>query len=192
MLEWKPTQITIPLLGYHQVQNAATAYTALQVARQNGIEVNLSAIKEGFSKVSWPGRFEILQSNPVVVVDAAHNRDSALKLRMALDDYFPGKKVVMVFGASEDKDVPGMFAELLPRVNKVIATRSYHPRALEPESLVEIAHQFGKPVEIILKVEDAVEKALHYSDPETMVLVTGSIFIAGGARHTWYNQISDA
>ncbi|HEX7972996.1 MAG TPA: folylpolyglutamate synthase/dihydrofolate synthase family protein, partial [Anaerolineales bacterium] len=97
-----PTRLKIPLLGYHQVENAATAYAALQVARENGIPIDEAAIQAGFARVSWPGRFEVLQRNPPVVIDSAHNRDSALKLRLALDDYFPGWPVVLVFGASED------------------------------------------------------------------------------------------
>ncbi|HEX9029558.1 MAG TPA: folylpolyglutamate synthase/dihydrofolate synthase family protein, partial [Anaerolineales bacterium] len=123
----EPTRLNIPLLGYHQVENAATAYAALQVAREHGIPLDEAAIIKGFSEVSWPGRFEVLQRNPPIVIDSAHNRDSALKLRLALDDYFPGWPVVLVFGASEDKDIAGMFAELMPRIRQVVATRSFHP-----------------------------------------------------------------
>jgi dihydrofolate synthase/folylpolyglutamate synthase len=190
IFEWEPTRVTIPLLGYHQVENAATAYTALQIARKSGLEINEEDIHSGFKDVDWPARFELLQMNPAVVIDSAHNRDSALKLRLALDDYFPGKKVVLVFGASEDKDIEGMFAELMPRIEQVIATKSYHPRAMEPESMVEIAHRFGKPVRVIQEVEDAVETALKLVNENGLVLVAGSIFIAAGARHTWYNRNS--
>ena len=186
--EWEPTRLTIPLLGYHQVENAATAYTALQVARKSGLEVSESAIRKGFTDVSWSARFEVLQGRPPVVIDSAHNRDSALKLRLALDDYFPGQPVILVFGASEDKDIDGMFAELMPRVSQVIATRSYHPRAMEPENLVECARRFGKPVKVVPTVEDALEEALRLAGREDMVLVTGSIFVAAGARITWYNR----
>lgn len=188
ILEWEPTRISIPLLGYHQVENAATAYTALQIARKSGLEVSEEHIRSGFQVVDWPARFEILQMDPAVVIDSAHNRDSALKLRLALDDYFPGKRVVLVFGASEDKDIEGMFAELMPRVEQVIATKSYHPRALEPDALVEIVHRFGRPVRVIPEVEDAVDAALKMVNENGLVLVTGSIFIAAGARHTWYNR----
>jgi dihydrofolate synthase/folylpolyglutamate synthase len=185
--EWEPTRLTIPLLGYHQVENAATAYTALQTAGSRGLEVSEAAIRQGFAKVSWPCRFEVLQRYPPVVVDSAHNRDSALKLRLALDDYFPGLPVVLVFGASEDKDIHGMFAELMPRVRQVIATRSYHPRAIDPEMLVELAHQFGRPVKIVEAVENALDEAIQLADGEAMVLVAGSIFIAAGARNAWYS-----
>jgi len=186
--EWEPTRLTLPLLGYHQVENAATAYGALQTARSRGLAVSETAIREGFANVNWPCRFEVLQRDPPVVVDSAHNRDSALKLRLALDDYFPGYPVILIFGASEDKDVNGMFAELMPRVRQVIATRSYHPRAVDPEELVELAHRFGRPAKMVETVEDSLEEAIHAAGGEAMILAAGSIFIAAGARNAWFSQ----
>jgi dihydrofolate synthase/folylpolyglutamate synthase len=188
---WEPTQVNIPLLGYHQVENAATAYVALQIARQRGLAIEESAIRKGFKEVFWPGRFEILQRNPPVVIDSAHNRDSALKLRLALDDYFPGMPVILVFGASEDKDIEGMYAELMPRVSQVIATRSYHPRAKDPEELVELAHRYGRPAKLVPTVEDALEEALQLTGDDTLILVTGSLFVAAGARETWYQRYKE-
>jgi dihydrofolate synthase/folylpolyglutamate synthase len=186
---WEPTHLQIPLLGYHQVENAATAYAALQVAKSNGMPLSEAHIRDGFLSVSWAGRFEILQRDPPVVIDSAHNRDSALKLRLALDDYYPGIPVVLVFGASEDKDIEGMFAELMPRVRQVIATRSYHPRSMDPELLLELAHRFGRPAKVVEKVEDAVAEALRIAGNGALVLVAGSLFIAAGARWTWFNGL---
>jgi dihydrofolate synthase/folylpolyglutamate synthase len=189
--EWEPTRLNIPLLGFHQVENAATAYTALQVARQCGLAIGESAIRAGFSRTVWPGRFEILQRYPPVIIDSAHNRDSALKLRLALDDYFPGYPVVLVFGASEDKDIHGMFAELLPRVRQVVATRSFHPRAIEPEKLVEMAHQFGCPAKAVTPIEAALEEAIDLAEGEAVVLAAGSVFIAAAVRHAWMSLHSE-
>ena len=186
--EWEPTRLQIPLLGYHQIENGATAFTALRIVNEAGIPITRSDIRRGFLQVSWPGRFEILQREPPIIIDSAHNRYSALKLRLALDDYFPGLPVVLIFGASEDKDVEGMFAELMPRVRQVIATRSYHPRAMEPERLEKLAHRYGRPAKVIEKVEDALEEAIQVADGEALVLATGSIFVAAGVRHTWYQR----
>jgi dihydrofolate synthase/folylpolyglutamate synthase len=185
---WSPVELNIPLLGYHQIENAATAYAALQAFSARALPVSEVAIRQGFAQVVWPGRFEIIQRDPPIVLDCAHNRDSALKLRLALDDYFPGMPVVMIFGASEDKDIEGMFAELLPRVGQVIATRSIHPRAIEPHKLVELAHHFGRPAMGIDKIEDAVDAAIQAAAGEALVLATGSIFVAAAVRDTWYNR----
>ena len=186
--DWQPTKLHIPLLGHHQVVNAATAFAVLQVARQRGLIVSEEAIRQGFHNTVWPGRFEVLQNEAgsTLVLDCAHNRDSALKLRLALDDYFPGKPVVMVFGASEDKDVLGMFSELLPRVREVIAVKSFHPRAMEPEMLVDLAHQSGCPARIVLDVAEALDEALNLAGLDAIILVTGSIFVAAGARIHWF------
>jgi len=186
LMEWEPTRLNIPLLGYHQVENAATAYAALNIFRNNALSISDAAIRQGFASVQWPGRFEVLQRTPPVVVDSAHNRDSAQKLRLALDDYFPGQPVILVFGASEDKDLHGMFAELLPRVWQVIATRSIHPRAMEPERIVEMAHQFGRPAKIVVDPPQALEEAMEMAGGDMMVLVAGSVFVAAGAREAWY------
>jgi dihydrofolate synthase/folylpolyglutamate synthase len=188
--EWETHRFSIPLLGYHQVENAATAYTALQMARQTGLEITESAIHHGFSSVFWPGRFEILRSEPPLILDSAHNRDSALKLRLTLDDYFPGRPVIMIFGASEDKDINGMFAELLPRVQQVIATQSFHPRAIEPEKLVELAHQFGCPAYAVPTVEEALMDANRHVEDRGVILVTGSIFVVAGIREVWFQKQS--
>ncbi len=96
----------------------------------------------------------------------------------------------MVYGASEDKDIDGMFAELLPRVQKVIATQSVHPRALEPEVIVKKALQRGSRATAIPLLEDALETALRQADPGTVVLVTGSIFVVAAARQVWLESSS--
>lgn len=183
--DWEPQHLHIPLLGYHQVENAATAYAVLQVMRENGWKISEKDIQQGFTQVYWPGRFEILRRNPPVVIDSAHNRDSALKLRLALDDYLPGQQVILVFGASEDKDIEGMFKELLPRVQRVIGTQSIHPRAMEPEKLVDLAHRFGRPAQAIVPIETALARALELAGEEMAVVVAGSLFVAAAARAIW-------
>lgn len=183
--DWEPTRLEIPLLGFHQVENAATAYAALQTACEQGLAMSESQIRSGFSQVEWPGRFEILRRDPPLVIDSAHNRDSALKLRIALVDYFPGYPVVLVIGASEDKDLFGIFAELAPNVRLVIATQAVHPRATDPQLLVDFAHQFGRPALAVATVPEALEEALRQAGNDAMILVAGSIFLAAAARDAW-------
>jgi len=188
--ETPPLLLTIPLLGHHQVENAATAYAALRAARANGITVSDADIQSGFAQVYWPARFEILQREPPLVIDSAHNPDSALKLRLTLDEIFPDRPVVLVFGASEDKDIGGMFAELLPRVRQLIVTQSFHPRASDPAHLQELAQGYGREVILVPKVEDALDEALRLAGKSALVLVTGSIFIAAAVRETWFKHLS--
>jgi dihydrofolate synthase/folylpolyglutamate synthase len=177
-----PLILSIPLLGAHQASNAATAYAALQIFDKYGLRINEEAIKLGFAKAFWPGRFEIIQNSPPVILDCAHNRDSALKLRLTLAEYYPGRQVILVFGASEDKDIQGMFAELLPSVKEMIAVKSYHPRAIGTDKLVGMAQAYGNLVICFEDIPDAVEKALELADNNSLVLVTGSIFVVAEAR----------
>ncbi len=180
-----PLELSIPLLGTHQVENAATAYAALLIARQEGFAIPDEAIRRGFVAVEWMGRFEILQTDPPVVLDSAHNQDSALRLAQTLQTYFPGRRVVLVFGASEDKDITGMFEELIPNVDELIATQSIHPRALEAGKLVEMAQPYGKSARAVVPLEDAMRAALEDAAPDGLVLVTGSLFVVAAARETW-------
>ncbi|UCD99131.1 MAG: bifunctional folylpolyglutamate synthase/dihydrofolate synthase [Chloroflexota bacterium] len=183
--------LTIPLLGDHQVVNAATAFAALQVACNTGVQVSEAGIQKGFRSVHWPARFEILQHFPPVVIDSAHNRDSAKKLRAVLEDYYPGMAFILVFGASEDKDIPGMFAELGPGVKKIVTTKSTHPRAADPLKLVEMAEEIGYPAVATNSVEEAMEAADRLAGGEALILVTGSIFVAAAARSTWLSRLRE-
>jgi dihydrofolate synthase/folylpolyglutamate synthase len=183
--EWVPPRFELPLLGHHQVVNAAVAYAALKAVDERGLSISEESIKRGFRNVSWPGRFQILSKEPAVVIDSAHNRDSALKLRIAIDDYFPGRKVLLIFGASEDKDLAGMMTELAPRVSRLIVTQASHPRAAKPDELAKLAREFGLKVEIVTPVREALKRALGMQYPDEVVLAAGSLFIAGEVLSVW-------
>lgn len=188
---WKPVKLSIPLLGFHQAQNAATAFAALQVAAQYGVKISDEDIVAGFAKVEWAGRFEILDRNPILIVDSAHNQDSALKLRLAMDDYLNGKSIILLFGVSEDKDIRGMLDQLMPRVDFFIATKSVHPRAMDAEKLVELAQQYGKPSLVTRSVEEGLSSALARVDKNSAIVAAGSLFVAAAVREIWQdnNQI---
>ncbi|MBL8057090.1 MAG: hypothetical protein JNK29_10355, partial [Anaerolineales bacterium] len=121
---------------------------------------------------------------PAVVVDGAHNRDSARRLAAALTDYFPGQRVILLFGASADKDIAGMFAELLPRVERLIVTQAVHPRAAEPEQLLTLAaaQDAAKPAEARAPAAAALARALELAGPDDVVLACGSLFVAAEVR----------
>lgn len=185
---WKPLLYKIPLLGGHQLENLATAYSAVRMVQSSGFRISEDAIRAGMEKVYWPGRFEIISREPMIVLDSAHNRDSALKLRLTLDDYLPGRDVVLLFGASEDKDVRGMLIDLMPRVTSVVATQSVHPRALPADEIVRFAHQMGRKARAIVPLEDAFQYALDTIQPGQVILAAGSIFLAAAVRDLWLKR----
>jgi len=180
-----PARITIPLLGLHQVDNAVTAYAALDTFQKIALPVDQQAFQDGFAKTVWPGRFEVLSPDPRIIVDCAHNRDSAARLRKTLLEYFPDRRAILVFGASEDKDIAGMLEELAPVTAQVILTRSFHPRAAEPDQLASQAQLIGVSARIVAEVADAMEVALQSIRENEIILATGSIFIATAVREAW-------
>ena len=181
-------RFNIPLLGLHQIENAAIAYTALKIS---GLEISDADIQKGFSEVKWPARFEVVRRDPPVIFDSAHNQDSFEKLTQALEDYFPGKKVYLIFGASEDKNIPGMFEEIRPKVKLMLVTRANHPRALEPEKIQGLAEQAKVPNEAVISVEAALARALEMSEKDgSIVLSAGSMFVTAEVMAAWKRRES--
>jgi dihydrofolate synthase/folylpolyglutamate synthase len=181
--------LDIRLLGQHQVENAATAYVALQQARKQGVPISEKAIHDGFAFTEWPARFEILRQDPPVVVDSAHNPDSARRLRQTIEEYFPNRPIVIIFGVSEDKNILGMVKELLPGTTQFICTQSTHPRAMGANALMNLVKAFGIPVIALDDVGKALEYALEIGRENAIVLVTGSIFVAATARIAWFENL---
>jgi dihydrofolate synthase / folylpolyglutamate synthase len=179
-------RLRIPLLGKHQVENAAIAYAALKTSE---IPIADQAIQRGFAQVQWPARFEILQREPPVVIDSAHNRDSARRLRETLDEYFPEIPVILIFCALEDKDIPGMLEELKPRTECVVATRADHPRAPSAEWMAEQVQKVGIPVEAIPAVSNALARALELAGNQKLVLSAGSVAFAGEVSAAWRKRL---
>lgn len=178
-----PLSLTIPLLGSHQVENAATAYAAL---RASGLNVSDEAIQKGFAAVKWRSRFEIARREPPVIFESAHNQDSFARLAQTLETYFPGRPVYLVLGASEDKNLAGMFAEMKPKIKKLIVTRADHPRALEVEGICRIAEQAGVESEAAQPVEAAFRRALELSEKDgSIVLSAGSMFVTAEVMTAW-------
>jgi len=178
-------EVVLPLLGDHQVENAAVAYLAIDRFRQNALPVSDDQIRDGFSKTYWPGRFEILNQNPPLILDCAHNLESCHQLMLTIQTMFPGYKILLIFGASEDKDIDGMFRELLPSVEQAIFTKSYHPRAISPVLLEQKVKSANIPTQVIETVADALQQALAMVNEQQVILVTGSIFVVAEARHAW-------
>ncbi len=184
-------EFQIPLLGDFQVINAVTSYAALDSLRGKGYTIDKSAVFTGFKNVNWPARFEVLRRQPPLIVDSAHNPASMGKLRDTLDKYFPDLPLILVFGISEDKQLNGMYQEILPRTSHLICTSADHPRAMDPESLSEKAESYICSRETVPNVGEAFTKALELAGSEKLVVVTGSIFVAASARIAWLEKFGN-
>ncbi|MGH2592741.1 MAG: bifunctional folylpolyglutamate synthase/dihydrofolate synthase [Anaerolineae bacterium] len=178
------TTFRIPLLGAHQITNAAVAVTAIRQAE--GLSITDESLTRGLETVQWPGRFEIARRDPPLIFDAAHNADSAEKLAAALEAVFPGRRWTLVFGALSDKDITGMLDALLPRADPVIVTRAHHVRAANIEHIADLVAERQRSALIAPSVKDALERALATDAP---VIVTGSLTVIGEAREAWSAHI---
>jgi dihydrofolate synthase/folylpolyglutamate synthase len=171
-------RLHMPLLGRHQLDNAAAAILTLEAL---GLDFDEAALRAGLSAVRWPCRIELLKHKPLVVADGAHNADSARRLVQTLRDDLGVREAVLVVGCSGDKDLAALAAELAPIATRAIATRSRNPRARDPREIAAAFAEREIPVAIEEPVGAAVDAALAQLDGEALV-VCGSLFVAAEAR----------
>jgi len=174
--------LRIPLIGDHQMENAAAAIAALEVLKEKGFQITPEAIAQGFSRTEWPCRMEVLQRHPLVIADGAHNADSMARLREAVRSYIPFKRVILVLGASGGKKLTEMAAELALLNPTVLAAKSRHPRGVQTSQVADIFGVHGLTVFQFENIRTAMNQALEMADEEDLVLVTGSLFVAAEAR----------
>jgi len=177
--------IHMKLLGTHQVINAAVAIGAIEALRLSGISIDAETIKRGLQSVKWPGRLEVIRKrDPRIVLDGAHNKASADALARSVRRLFSYKKLILVLGISKDKDVKGILKELVPIADSIILTKSkVVERAMDPAAIHAMITPKTRDVTVTQDVGDALEKALKKAGPSDLVLVAGSIFVVGEARH---------
>lgn len=179
----------LPLLGEHQVTNAVTAMTAVQAfAACSGRTVSTEAVQTGLTQVQWRGRMEILGRAPYVVVDSAMNVDSIAKLLEALAVYFPEQPRTFIFGASNDYPIREMLSLLLPECERMLVTRSDHPRATEVDVLATTAQALGYTVQAAPDMDIALAHALDYATPNHLICVLGSLYLVADAREAWFKR----
>ncbi len=174
-------ELSIPLLGRYQLDNAACAVAALEYLAEWSPQITPEAIRQGLATVSWEGRLQVLNRRPLVVVDGAHNVDSARKLKQSLEQYFEFERAVLIIGFSADKNISSIIRELVPLFNDVIVTRSIHPRAM---AAAPVAAEFEKQGIAAKETDDisiALPIALEMAGEKDLICVTGSLFVVAGA-----------
>ena len=173
----------IPLLGEHQLKNAATVLETIGVLRRQGWQIEHEAVEAGLYAVSWPARFEIVHSEPWFVVDGGHNPQCAQALRASILEYFPDDKRVLLMGVLRDKDYKGIVNALSPLFDAFVTVTPDTPRALPAAELAELFADTGKEVQVCETVQDGVRTAMDIADElEGMVCACGSLYICGDIR----------
>jgi dihydrofolate synthase/folylpolyglutamate synthase len=170
-----------------QRENARLATGAALLLRDAGLPLPDEAIERGLATAQWPGRMELFDGRPPIVLDGAHNGDSAHKLVQSLGEAFPSRRLVLVLGTSQDKDIARILAELAPAASALVLTRSSHPRAwIDLEELAARAEPLLRdarvPLLIAPEVPDALAQARRLAGPGDVICVTGSLFVVAAAR----------
>jgi len=185
--------LTLPLLGQHQTTNAAVAAGICALLSGAGADrLTPAAAQTGFATVLWPGRLETAATRPLIVLDGAHNGDSAQQLATALPANFCYRDLVLVLGVSADKDSAAILRPLVPLARQIICTQSGHPRAATPETVAAVATALaGEPgspspappvLQLAPDATAALALARTLATPDDAILVTGSLFVVGDAR----------
>lgn len=174
--------LTLHLLGEHQLRNAALAIETVSVLREKGWNIPESALREGLSAARWEARFELLRADPPVIADGAHNPQCVEALAHSLDVYLPGRKVVFLLGVLADKDYETMLARLLPYGKEFICLTPDSPRALGADELCAYLRAKGAPAVSCDTAAEGVRRALEESGGETPVVACGSLYLMGEIR----------
>jgi len=175
-------EISTPLLGRHQALNAALAYEAVVQLRSLGWRIEAADFQHGLAELHWPGRFEVRQARPWLVLDCAHNEPSTTALAAALPEYLQFRRLILILGISQDKDAAAIASRLAPLADHVILTQARLRRAM----LLEDLHQrtagiwLAEP-ELIPRVRAALDRARQIAGPHDCICVTGSFFVVGEA-----------
>jgi dihydrofolate synthase/folylpolyglutamate synthase len=184
--------LRVGLLGDHQITNAAIAVTALRAAeRRLGRAFPLDAYQRGLERAWLPGRLEIVQREPLVILDAAHNAQKAQALRQALDTLVPGHPRVLVVGILADKASEEMLTVLAPGAQAVIVTQPPVIGNKRPERLERLAETARHFAPLVLAEPDptlAVERALAETPGDGVLCVTGSLYLIGAVRGRWFPE----
>ena len=179
---------TIPLLGDHQLKNAAVVLKTVEVLRSRGFSISEAALKDGLCRTRWPARFELLRREPPFVLDGAHNPQCAEALKDGLSCVFPGRRFTMISGILRDKDADAMLSSLLPFANRVYCVTPDSPRALPAGEYARLIEERGVPASVCASVGDALRLALNGGEA---VLACGSLYMAGEIENLYPQVMKD-
>jgi len=185
------TGLTLPLIGAHQLRNAACAIAAVEAAKEKGFEVAPEDVRRGLGSVRWPGRFEVMEREPLVVLDGAKDAEAVKALVETVKQTLQGRRLISIVGISSDKAHRSMIHSLAEVTERFILTEHrVRGRTTRAAHLQKIAMETGIPAVICTPVHEAIEQAKQLAGPEDVILVTGSVFLVGEAREYWY-PVSD-
>ena len=171
--------LRLPLLGGHQLKNAAVALTAIDALRQRGWRIPESAVVQGLAAVTWPGRFQVVRRTPTVILDGGHNPQCMESLAAALREYLPGRDITVLTGVLADKDHGTMYDSIAPLAARFITVTPENPRALDAGQLAAFLKRYGKPVTACATIREGVARTLAETAANGAAVCCGSLYLLG-------------
>jgi dihydrofolate synthase/folylpolyglutamate synthase len=175
-------ELRTPMLGRHQVQNAATAVAVVDALRKRGHDISEQAIADGIARARLRGRLEVMGQKPLVVADGAHNGESAEMLAEALKEYFTWKRCYLVLGTLGDKDVRAMGFKLARLCELIVCCRVNNPRSMDPLAMIQEVGFLGPMAVAEESVADGLDTAFAHAGEDDIVCITGSLYTVAEAR----------
>lgn len=171
--------LELNLGGRHQVANACLAICAAEKLKEIGWKIESKAVRNALNHVNWRGRLEIFRKAPLTLLDVAHNPAGMKALVDALDELFPKKRIIFIFGVMADKDYPSMLKEICRKTKFIVLTRPDYKRAADPELLEEVVIKQNKPYQILPQIKQAYIFASENAGSDDVICITGSHFTVG-------------
>ena len=171
--------LRLPLLGGHQLRNAAVALTTIDVLRQRGWHIDESAVRQGLAQTAWPGRFQVVRRQPTIILDGGHNPQCMVSLAAAIREYLPGQPVTVLTGVLADKDYGKMYDQLAQLAARFITVTPHNPRALDAGELAAFLRRYGKPVTACDTIREGVSRMLVDTPPDGTAVCCGSLYLLG-------------
>ncbi|MCX5813284.1 MAG: bifunctional folylpolyglutamate synthase/dihydrofolate synthase [Proteobacteria bacterium] len=170
--------LSINLMGDHQFINGAISLCAAEVLSSSGFSINEDSMRKALASIKWQGRLEVVNENPTIILDGAHNPDSAHVLAEFFKSHYTDKKKILIFGVMKDKDCRKIIEKIVPFTDAVILTKPATERALPPDEM----EGYVKNPFVTEDVRSALIKAKTIADENSLILVTGSFYTIGEAK----------
>ena len=179
----KFSNLKISMVGLHQVRNAIVAVATLEVLSKNGIiTISYDEMKRGILKAKNPGRFEVIKTDPLVILDGAHNEDGVKSFVETVKHDLKGKRLLTISGMLKDKDYEAMLTSLKELDADFVATEPNNPRKLDKEELAKMMSESGLSVVAAKTPTECVSYVNSHIDNYDAVLFVGSLYLIGEIR----------
>jgi dihydrofolate synthase/folylpolyglutamate synthase len=177
------SDLSITMIGAHQISNAVCALTVLELLRrENVVRLDMGKLYSGFRKAKQTGRFEILSKEPYVIIDGAHNEAGAESLWAVMAEHFPDRRILMVTGMLADKKIDKLLDKFELIADDFIATEPDNPRKLSAFDLCSQIQKRGKSCAAIEDPERAYRYAGKLSSSYDVTVYAGSLYLIGKIR----------